>query len=174
MDQPNPAVLMFIAYRHCETRILDHLARGGFNDITLAQGRVAARISEDGARLTDLAEAAQLTDLAEAAQLTKQTAGVLVDHLERAGYVERRPDPADARARLICLAERGRAAQARAREMELIIDAEWERRLGRGRMRELRRALADIREITHPFITGARGREKALSRSQKRPGKETR
>lgn len=165
MDQPNPAVLMFIAYRHCETRILDHLARGGFNDITLAQGRVAARISEDGARLTDLAEAAQLT---------KQTAGVLVDHLERAGYVERRPDPADARARLICLAERGRAAQARAREMELIIDAEWERRLGRGRMRELRRALADIREITHPFITGARGREKALSRSQKRPGKETR
>jgi DNA-binding MarR family transcriptional regulator len=58
---------------------------------------VAQRIGPDGTRLTELAEAAQVT---------KQTAGFLVDQLERAGYVERVPDPRDAGAKLIRLATR--------------------------------------------------------------------
>ena len=121
---------------------MEHLRSGGFDDLTLAQGRLAARIGEDGTRLTELAAAAQVT---------KQTASFLVEQLERAGYVERRPDPTDARARLVCLAERGRRAQARAREMERMVEAEWERHLGRARYRELRNALADLREITDPW-----------------------
>lgn len=142
MAEPHVAVLMFIAQRHAERRILEFLAAEGFDDITLAQGRVAARVGEEGTRLTELAEQAQIT---------KQAAGSLVDQLERAGYVERVPDPTDARARLVRLAPRGRAAQEKAREMERTIDAEWERHLGRARMRELRRALADLREITDPY-----------------------
>jgi DNA-binding MarR family transcriptional regulator len=139
----NTAVLMFIAQRHAETRILEHLRTHGFEDLTLAQARTAARINLDGIRLTDLAESAQVT---------KQTAGFLVDQLERAGYVERRPDPTDARARLVFPAARGLAAQATAREMEQQIEAEWERHLGRARMRALRAALTDLREITDPFL----------------------
>ncbi|MGA9747066.1 MAG: MarR family transcriptional regulator, partial [Nocardioides sp.] len=81
---PNVAVLMFIAHRYAERRIVDHLAAAGFDDVTLAQGRVAARVSEEGLRLTELAEQAQIT---------KQAAGSLVDQLEGAGYVERVPDP---------------------------------------------------------------------------------
>ena len=38
-------------------------------------------------------EGSRLTDLAAQAQVTKQTAGELVDQLERRGYVERVPDP---------------------------------------------------------------------------------
>jgi len=140
--EPHVAVLMFIAQRHAERRIVEFLAAEGFDDITLAQARVAARVGEDGTRLTELAEQAQIT---------KQAAGSLVDQLERAGYVERVPDPTDARARLVRLAPRGRAAQEKAREMERTIDAEWEQHLGRARMRELRRALADLREITDPY-----------------------
>src|SRR5689334_9549547 len=102
MPEINPAVLMFIAYRHAERRILAFLTESGFDDLTLAQARIAARIGEDGVRLTDLAEQAQVT---------KQTAGFLVDQLERAGYVERVADPTDARARLVRLAPRGRSAQ---------------------------------------------------------------
>jgi hypothetical protein len=45
-----------------------------------------------------LTPGARITDLAERAQVTKQTAGFLVDQLERAGYVRRVPDPRDARA----------------------------------------------------------------------------
>lgn len=141
-EQPHVAVLMFIAQRHAERRILDFLVAEGFDDLTMAQARVAARLSEDGSRLTELAEQAQIT---------KQACGALVDQLERNGYVERVPDPRDARARLVRIAPRGKEAQRRAREMEDRIDREWEQHLGARRMAELRRALADLREITDPW-----------------------
>ena len=107
-DQLNTGLLLFIPYRALENRVFAALAEAGYEDFTVAQARVAQRIGPDGTRLTDLAEAAQVT---------KQTAGFLVDQLERAGYVERVPDPRDARAKLVRLAERGQhvavvAAQA--------------------------------------------------------------
>jgi DNA-binding MarR family transcriptional regulator len=142
VDQPHVAVLMFIAQRHAERRILDFLAEEGFDDLTLAQARVAARVNEGGVRLTDLAEQAQIT---------KQACGELVGQLERAGYVERVPDPTDARARLVRPAARGREAQHVARVMERRIDQEWEQHLGTRRMAELRKALADLRTITDPW-----------------------
>src|SRR5690242_18594724 len=43
------------------------------------------------------------TELAARARITKQSMGTLIDELERGGYVERAPDPADGRARLIRL-----------------------------------------------------------------------
>ncbi|MGP4029294.1 MarR family winged helix-turn-helix transcriptional regulator [Actinomadura sp. 3N407] len=76
------------------------LAAAGHDDITLAQGRLLQRVDDGGSRLSELAEAAQVT---------KQTAGYLVDQLERAGYVERTPDPTDARARLVRLTDRARS-----------------------------------------------------------------
>jgi DNA-binding MarR family transcriptional regulator len=114
--------------------------------MTIAQGRIAARLDQEGMRLTDLAAAAQVT---------KQTAAFLVGQLEQAGYVERRPDPTDARARLICIAERGVRAQAEARVVEQRIETEWTRHLGRDRMRELRRALTDLRAVTDPWMDAA-------------------
>ena len=145
VDGLNVGLLLFIPYRAMETRVLEHLRAGGFDDLTLAQGRIAARLDDEGMRLTDLAAAAQVT---------KQTAGFLVDQLERSGYVERRPDPTDARARLVRLADRGRKAQQRAREMEAVVEAEWEARLGPAGMRQLREALVELREITDPWWTG--------------------
>jgi DNA-binding MarR family transcriptional regulator len=142
MAELNTALLMFIAQRHVEARVTEHLREHGFDDITVAQSRIGARISEDGMRLTDLAASAQVT---------KQTAAFLVGQLERAGYVERRPDPTDARARLICLAERGREVQREARVVERQVEAEWTRHLGADRMEALREALVDLREITDPW-----------------------
>lgn len=142
MAQMNTGLLMFIAQRYVEMRVLDHLRERGFDDITLAQARIAARLDDDGMRLTELAAAAQVT---------KQTAAFLVGQLERAGYVERRPDPTDARARLICIAERGRAAQREARVVERRVEAEWTRHLGKERMAALRGSLLDLREITDPW-----------------------
>src|SRR5215204_2590376 len=43
----------------------------------------------------------RLTDLAEQAQITVQSMGELIDMLERTGYVERTPEPADRRAKRI-------------------------------------------------------------------------
>lgn len=141
-DQPHPGVLMFVAVRHIETRVIAALQEQGYDDITLAQGRVAARIGEEGTRLTDLAAAAQVT---------KQTAGVMVDQLERAGYVERVPDPADARAKLVRFSPRGRDVIAAARVVEEQVREEWSAHLGQERMEELCDSLAKLREITDPW-----------------------
>ncbi len=122
--------------------MLAALAAAGFDDLTSAQGRVFARISPDGTRVTDLAEQARIT---------KQTAGFLVEQLERAGYVRRVPDPDDARARLVQIAERGHAAVAVARATEANVEAEWTRHLGRTSASQLRRALTRLREITDPY-----------------------
>lgn len=142
MELPS-SLLMFISYRHAESRIVEHLRAHGFDDLTVAQGRLAARIGEDGSRVTELAEQAQIT---------KQTAGFLVNQLEKAGYVQRVPDPSDARARLVRMAPRGQAAQACAGEMERVVEAEWAERLGPRRMRALRETLAELREITDPYV----------------------
>jgi len=141
-DQPHPGVLMFVAVRHLETRVIDAVRAAGYDDITLAQARVAARIADEGSRLTDLAAAAQVT---------KQTAGALVDQLERGRYVERVVDPTDARAKLVRFARRGRAVLEVAREVEQEVLAEWTAHLGASRMKELRASLAKLREITDPW-----------------------
>ena len=140
-EQPNVGVLFFVAYRAMEQRIFEALQADGL-EATLAQGRVFARIDPGGTRLTDLAERAQVT---------KQTASFLVDQLERAGYVERAPDPRDARARLVRIAERGHQARARAQEVEEEIEAEWTRHLGAREMDQLRRTMHRLREITDPY-----------------------
>jgi DNA-binding MarR family transcriptional regulator len=141
-DEPNIGLLCFIVYRAMEARVLADLAAAGFSDTTAAQGRVFARIDPNGTRLTDLAERALIT---------KQTAGFLVDQLERAGYVHRVPDPRDARARLVQIAERGRAAVEVARQTEAEVEAEWTAHLGEEATTQLRHALARLRDITDPY-----------------------
>jgi DNA-binding MarR family transcriptional regulator len=141
----NAGLLMFVAYRAMEKRVLDAVVAAGYDDITLAQARVFQRIGPDGTRLGELAEQAQVT---------KQTAGFLVDQLERAGYVERTPDPADARARLVRVAKRGRAAGAVAAAVVAEVEDEWAAHLGARRMTQLREALGMLREITDPYRVG--------------------
>jgi DNA-binding MarR family transcriptional regulator len=139
---PNLGLLCFYPSRAMEARVLAGLAEAGFDDMTLAQARVAARIGPKGSRLTDLAEQAQVT---------KQSAGFLVDRLEVAGYVRRVPDPADARARLVQFAERGVDALAVARRVEAEVEAEWVAHLGVGVAQQLREALTRLREVTDPY-----------------------
>src|SRR3954465_16052879 len=117
----NIALLCFVVHRAMEDRVLSDLAAAGFDDITSAQARVFARIGPKGTRVGDLAEQARVT---------KQTAGFRGDQLERVGYVRRAPDPTDARARLVVIAERGLAAVEVARRPEAGGQAEWPRHRG--------------------------------------------
>jgi DNA-binding MarR family transcriptional regulator len=141
-EQPHVGVLMFIAYRSAENRIIEAVQAAGYPELTLAQGRIAARIGPNGTRLSELAEQAQVA---------KQTATALVDRLERAGYVERVVDPADARARLVRFAPKGKKAVAIARAVEAEIDAEWTRHVGARKMAQLRAVLTELRDITDPY-----------------------
>ncbi len=141
-DELNLGVLCFIGARAMESRVLEALAAAGFDDVTPSQGRVVARLGPNGTRIGDLAEQALVT---------KQTASATVDRLERAGYVRRVPDPDDARARLVVLAERGEQAVQQARVVEAEVEAEWMQHLGVKATRQLREALTRLREIADPY-----------------------
>lgn len=138
----NVGLLLFLPYRAMETRVFQGLAAVGFDDLTPAQARVFQRIAAEGSRLTDLAEQSGIT---------KQSAGFLVDQLERAGYVERVPDPTDGRARLVRVAQRGARSVEFSRGIVAQVEAEWTAYLGARRMEQLRRILTDLREITDPW-----------------------
>ncbi|MDX3661002.1 MarR family transcriptional regulator [Streptomyces sp. ID05-26A] len=137
----NIGLLLFIPSREVENRILAAVVEAGF-EITQAQARVLMRVGPDGTRLTELAEAAQVT---------KQTAGFLVDQLEKAGYVERVPDPSDGRARLVRVTEKAKEAVPVANAEMARIEAEWEQHIGKRRMTQLREALEMLGEITDPY-----------------------
>ena len=145
MDDEQPVdlgVALFIPYRHMEDRIFRAIQDAGFDDWTLAQVRVFQRIAPDGSRLTELADQAQMS---------KQSAGVLIDQLERLGYVRRVPDPTDGRARLIVIEERGRRAAEVAKATSTEILAEWTAFLGTRNFTLLHQILDQLREITDPY-----------------------
>ena len=145
MDDEQPVdlgVALFIPYRYMEDRIFRAVQDAGFDDWTLAQVRVFQRLGPDGSRLTDLADQAQMS---------KQSAGVLVDQLERLGYVRRVPDPTDGRARLIVIEERGRRAAEVAMATSTEILAEWKAFLGTRNFTLLHQILDQLREIADPY-----------------------
>jgi DNA-binding MarR family transcriptional regulator len=144
-DDLNVGLLMFIAYRAMENEAFAALAAAGHTDITRAQGKLLQRVHEDGSRITELAESAQIT---------KQTAGYLVDQLERAGYLERAADPTDARARLVRLTDKARRMVPIADRAVADVEARWTTHLGRRRMDQLRDTLTRLREITDPYLDG--------------------
>ena len=141
MADASLGILLFVAHRDLERRVADEVRAAGF-EVTMAQARVFQRIDDEGSRLTKLAESAGVT---------KQTAGYLVDQLESAGYVERVPDPDDARARLVRVTAHGRAAIEAARPVEEQVYAEWAAHLGGDDLDRLREILSRLREITDPY-----------------------
>jgi DNA-binding MarR family transcriptional regulator len=138
----NIGLLLFIPYRTLEQRVFERLAQEGFGDITVAQGRVFARIGAQGSRIVDLAEQAQVT---------KQTAGFLVEQLEKAGYVVRTAHPTDRRAQLVRVGPRGEAAVKVGAAAIEEVESEWTAHLGARDVQHLRRILTQLREITDPY-----------------------
>jgi DNA-binding MarR family transcriptional regulator len=141
-DEPNLGLLLFIPYRALEAEVLAELARHG-HALPLSQARVFQRIAPEGSRLSDLATASQLS---------KQTVGSVVDQLERAGYVVRVPDPADARARLVRLTDLGHELVRLSTPVVRRVEARWAEHLGPARTRQLRDALVALREVTDPWL----------------------
>ncbi len=142
MDQLNTGLLLYIPYRWLENRVVEALRAAGYHEITTAQMKIVQRIGPGGTRLTELAEQAQVT---------KQTAGFLVDQLEKAGWVERVPDPTDKRARLVRISGRGEEALPVAAAAVAEVEAEWAAHLGKRQMAQLRQILGKLREITDPY-----------------------
>jgi DNA-binding MarR family transcriptional regulator len=70
-------------------------------------------------------EGIQISELARLANMRKQSMGEAVDQLEHAGYLERRPDPRDRRARLVFLTPRGDAVRSVAVTAGRRVEERW-------------------------------------------------
>jgi DNA-binding MarR family transcriptional regulator len=100
-------------------------------------------------------EGTRLTTLAQRTGLTHQSVGEVVAVLEQRGYIERVPDPADGRAKLVRLTDSGRDLVRAAIATIDGIEHQWSQRwrahgLAGDLRRALQGALADLDAATRP------------------------
>lgn len=129
--------LLLRATRGFDVDLNTRLRTRGYADIRLAHSAVFAYLDVDGTRGVDLAERAGMT---------KQSMAELVDDLVGKGYLERRPDPTDRRAKLIVATARGRRHMRDGVAEIGRIEAAYRVRLGEQDMTALRSMLTMLGE----------------------------
>lgn len=118
-----PATLIGLFRRAAQLMVeelVERLAAAGYDDLPAAYHPVFENIDRHGTRLTVLATRAGMTH---------QSMGELVRTLEIRGYVQRAPDPADGRARLVMLTGKGRQMVRTALDEIAAIEHDWFSRL---------------------------------------------
>ena len=134
----NTVSMLGQAYSLLGFQIVDGVVGAGYPQKP-KHSAVFAQISPDGSRLTQLARKANMTP---------QSMAELVDELVDMGYVVRRPDPNDGRAKLIVLTKRGRDAVAAGRQTIESIEEQVTQILGERGHQELRRLLLKLLNTT--------------------------
>jgi DNA-binding MarR family transcriptional regulator len=132
---PNTVALLGEAYSALGHKIVAGVVEAGFPQRPAHSG-VFAHIDVEGGT--------HLTELARRANITPQAMGELVDDLEQMGYVTRRPDPKDRRAKFIALTPRGVECVQAAFETIAGIEGRLEQLLGEEQLLALREALNRI------------------------------
>lgn len=130
--------LMRLPWEAVTRRMLQALHENGFDDIDSPQLPVLLWPGPDGMRPSDLAARMKVS---------KQALNYLLGDLERLGYLERRPDPDDRRARRIMLTDRGRALVPVIREAVSQTEREWATSLGEERFAQLRELLLALNDV---------------------------
>src|SRR5262249_61232875 len=118
--------------------MLRALQENGFGDIDGPQLAVLLWPGPDGMRPSDLAARMKIS---------KQALNYLLGDLERLGYLERRADPDDRRARRIALTDRGRELVPIIRGAVSNTERDWAASLGEARFEQLRELLVDLNQI---------------------------
>jgi DNA-binding MarR family transcriptional regulator len=131
-EDPDLAALSARLLFALQRELFDTLAERGFADLTPRHGAVLAYLDPAGVRASELAQLSGLH---------KQVIGTIVDELEALGYVERQPDPADRRAKLVVPTDRGLAEQRAADRIIAVIERRHAKALTEERYRELKESL---------------------------------
>src|SRR5947208_324250 len=118
---PMIGALMRLPWEAVVHRLLQALHEHGFDDIDAPQLSVILWPGPEGMRPSDLAARMRVT---------KQALNYLLGDLERLGYLERRADPDDRRARRIVLTDRGRSLVPVIRGAVVETEREWAAALG--------------------------------------------
>jgi DNA-binding MarR family transcriptional regulator len=133
-------------------RVLERLTAAGFDDVRVSHGFVIQGL---------LAGDATVTDLAQRLGVSSQAVSKSVIELEQRGYVVRRRDAGDGRARTIELTDRATAMLAVSRQARLDLQHEITAHMGPGNARSLARLLRTLSERV--------GGEDAISGRRVRP-----
>ena len=142
-ETPTPGIISALrrTARKMIQELLESLDAAGYPNMQAAFHPVFECIDDDGTRLTELAARADMTH---------QSMSEVVASLEQRGYVERRPDPADGRARLVCLTPEGRKLHRigtdKIHEIEKVWQARWQEH---GINADVRTALLSALDSTH-------------------------
>lgn len=127
------------------------LLRSAYNALSTQIGSAVGRVAPDQRpshgnvmEQLDLEDGLRLTDLAERAGMAPQSIGELVDQLEELGYVERRPDPDDRRAKRIYRTAKGKKVSETAVAAAFETEEDLKDLFGEERLAELRRQLMRI------------------------------
>lgn len=121
--------------RHFRMALYRRAQEAGYTDVREAHLQVFGNIDWTGTRLTDLAARANMT---------RPSMVELVDQLAKAGYLERRPDPRDGRAKLIHLTRKGRRVMAQAVRAVRDIEREYAATIGADRFEKMCRSLQTV------------------------------
>jgi DNA-binding MarR family transcriptional regulator len=136
---PLIGALLRLPWQAVQRHMLERLHAAGFDDLDPAHLVVFGYPGPQGARPTELA--ARLG-------ISKQALNHLLGALERRGYVERRADDGDLRARRVELTGRGTSAVHVIRDAVEELERAWARKLGPERFAQLRTILLELNELT--------------------------
>lgn len=115
-DRPRITYLMRALHQHYTRFVGSALRDAGFAGIRPGDAKALAFVPPEGI---------PVGELADWAGVRKQTMREAVEQLERAGYVELRPNPRDGRSRLVFLTPRGQAARPAAKAAGDRAEAYW-------------------------------------------------
>lgn len=123
-------------------QIFAGVVAAGYDDVNPAHVGLFRYPGLDGQRPSEIAD--QL-------RITKQSVNDLLGHLQAAGYLARKADPDDGRARVVRLTAKGRRLQATIHGQAQAAEERIAERLGTARYTQLQRALE---ELTRPAAPG--------------------
>jgi DNA-binding MarR family transcriptional regulator len=135
--RPRLTLLWRLLHEHYSQDVDAALRAAGFGDIRQGHAKVFPFVPSEGI---------PVGELAALAGVRKQTMAEAVAQLVRAGYLERRPNPRDARSRLIFLTERGGLVRPFAAAAGDRVEERWAQLTSPEEVENLRRHLRHLLE----------------------------
>jgi DNA-binding MarR family transcriptional regulator len=128
-------LLVRLLHQHWSLAVEAALSDAGFDGIRPPHANVFTFTPPEGI---------QVSALTRLAHVRKQTMAQAVEELERLGYIERRPDPADRRAQLVFLTPRGQSVRPVAIAAGRRVEARWAELTSPEQIETLRQALQEV------------------------------
>lgn len=136
---PNVARALFMASRAHAATVVARLAQRGYPDFPFASASLLWLLDEGGTRSTLLAQRAGVT---------KQAMSQQIKQMERQGYLEQVPDPADTRAKVVRMTRRGEAVKTACVEVREQLNQEIAKRVGTKQARNMEAYLDEVTRMS--------------------------